>query len=252
MHDSNPDGQVTHGLTDQAMCTQCHREPQYTTDVAQHTHHAPATAGSDCLNCHMPHNSYALFAAIRSHRIKAPSVVASVEHGTPNACNLCHLDKTLDWTAKALSKWYGHEPVKMSDEQRTVAAGVLWMLKGNAAQRAIVAWNAGWAPARKASGDGWLGPYLAKLLADPYGVVRYVAHRSLETATPAGGEEFSYDFLGDRLYLDERAEAAAQRWAIREESGRAELLLDASGRLDTGRFERIYSQRDNRPVSISE
>ena len=28
--------------------------------------------------------------------------------GRPNACNLCHLDRTLGWTEQHLVRWYGH------------------------------------------------------------------------------------------------------------------------------------------------
>lgn len=68
--------------------------PPYTTEVTRHTLHGAGSAGSDCLNGHMPHTSYALFRAIRSHQIASPGVAASARYGTPNACNLCHLDRT--------------------------------------------------------------------------------------------------------------------------------------------------------------
>ena len=32
---------------------------------------------------------------------------ATLATGRPNACNLCHLDKTLGWTAQYLEQWYG-------------------------------------------------------------------------------------------------------------------------------------------------
>ena len=39
-------------------------------------------------------------------RSAVPSVQATLETGRPNACNLCHLDKTLAWTAEYLERWY--------------------------------------------------------------------------------------------------------------------------------------------------
>ncbi len=62
-----------------------------------------------------------------------------------------------------------------------MAGGPLWLLSGDAPLRALVAWSAGWEPAQEASGSDWLAPFVARLLADPYGVVRYVAARSLRT-----------------------------------------------------------------------
>ena len=94
----------------------------------------------------MPPTSYALLKAIRSHQISSPTVAASLETGRPNACNQCHLDKTLDWTAENLQKWYGVPKPKLSKEEKTVAASVLWTLKGDAGQRALMAWSLGWEP----------------------------------------------------------------------------------------------------------
>src|SRR4030095_924696 len=75
--------------------------------LAEHTHHAPSSAGSSCVACHMPFTSYALFTAMRSHRIDNPSAQSTATTGRPNACNLCHLDRSLDWTARTLAKWWG-------------------------------------------------------------------------------------------------------------------------------------------------
>ncbi len=121
--------------------------PPYTTEVTRHTFHGAGSAGSDCLNGHMPHTSYALFRAIRSHQIASPGVAASARYGTPNACNLCHLDRTLGWAQRWLGEWYGQEEVVLSEEQREVSAAVLWVVKGNAAQRVVAGWHSGWAPA---------------------------------------------------------------------------------------------------------
>jgi predicted CXXCH cytochrome family protein len=143
MHDSEPNDQLKRGLEGSASCTQCHTEPQYTSAVATHTHHVTSSPGSDCLNCHMPHTTYALFNSIRSHQIGSPDLAGSVRHGVPNACNLCHLDKTLAWTQEKLVAWYGYEPHELTTEQQRLSAALVWMLKGNAAQRVIVAWHMG-------------------------------------------------------------------------------------------------------------
>jgi len=54
----------------------------------------------------MPHTSYGLLKGIRSHQINSPTVKASLATGRPNACNLCHLDKTLAWSGQKLNEWY--------------------------------------------------------------------------------------------------------------------------------------------------
>ena len=55
----------------------------------------------------MPHTTYGLVKAIRSHEISSPNVRESVTARRPNACNLCHLDKTLEWTNSHMHDWYG-------------------------------------------------------------------------------------------------------------------------------------------------
>ena len=71
---------------------------------------------------------------------------------------------------------------------------MLWLLKGDAGQRALVAWHFGWEPAQQASKTDWMAPYLGHLLADPYAAVRYIAHHSLRDLP--GFTDFAYDFTG--------------------------------------------------------
>src|SRR4029078_8568217 len=111
-------------------CLQCHADEKYAT--RGHTHHEASSSGSRCYNCHMPHTTYGLLKAIRSHTIDIPSVAASVQVGRPNACNLCHGDQTLGWTARYLQEWYSIAPPDLEDDQRNISAAVLWALQGDA------------------------------------------------------------------------------------------------------------------------
>jgi hypothetical protein len=132
-------------------CLQCHAK--YGADIAAHSHHAAASEGSRCQNCHMPHTTYGLMKGVRTHRIASPTVQSTLATGRPNACNQCHLDQTLAWTATWLHAWYGTEQPTLSTDDRQIAASVRWILAGDAAQRALMAWSLGWAPARAASGS---------------------------------------------------------------------------------------------------
>ena len=243
--------QVSAGLDGDAACTQCHEG--IAADVAAHTNHAPASAGSRCYNCHMPYTSYGLLRAIRSHTVTSPSVRESVEIGRPNACNLCHLDRTLAWSADQLRDWYGQSPPDLRAEERSVAASVLWLLRGDAGQRALTAWSYGWEPAQEASGTSWMVPYLGELLGDPYDAVRFIAARSLRTIS--GFETLQYDFTGSR---DARIEAAVGALRAWRNSPRArtrrdpELLFGPDGTLDTGAMRRLFDRRDTRPLFLRE
>jgi len=127
------DDQLSPRAIGSAACVRCHLVG------GDHSHHRAASPGSACENCHMPQTTYGLLKTIRSHQISSPSVQATLETGRPDACSLCHLDKTLAWTAGALDEWYGIPQPALSDDEETVAASVLWLLKGDAGQRAIVA-----------------------------------------------------------------------------------------------------------------
>lgn len=254
MHDSDPVDQLKPTMRTSAACTQCHDESQYTESVEQHTFHASGSSGSNCLNCHMPHTNYALLGAIRTHQIQSPQVASSVQHGVPNACNLCHLDKTLEWVQTHLSQWYDQETVPLEYQHRTTSAVVLWLLKGHAAQRAIAAWHIGWEPAQQASGVHWPAPLVAQLLADPYGVVRYIAQRSLGTLP--GFDRFTFDFLGTESERRAKVREAVRLWLQDQQTSprtadRA-VLIGNDGQLMQSQLESLLQQRDDRPVTIKE
>src|SRR5262249_3186741 len=114
MHKSDPDKQLKQGMNGNRACLSCHQN--YQTNLAAHTHHKTDSSGSLCYNCHMPYTSYGLLRGIRSHQIDRPSVATALKTGRPNACNLCHLDQTLKWTAQHLSEWYGHARPELAED----------------------------------------------------------------------------------------------------------------------------------------
>lgn len=251
MHDSNPDDQLKRGRDGPAACTQCHREERFTSRLTEHTFHAAGSTGSDCLNCHMPHTTYALFKAIRSHQIASPTLTPSVRHGVPNACNLCHLDKTLEWTQRQLVSRYRQPVLGLTEEQRTVPASLLWLLKGHAAQRIVAAWHFGWPPAQQASGTNWLAPFVGQLLADDYGPVRFVAARSLRTLP--GFKDLPFNFLAPAKELSAARGEVLQRWqALPGERPTDKLLFDRTGKLEAAQVARLLKEQDKRPVTIQE
>ncbi len=88
-----------------ALCTQCHTT--IAKNVAAHTHHAANSGGSSCIECHMPRIVTSIHARMRDHSISIPVPENTIRHGIPNACNLCHTNKTADWAAKQVAVWYG-------------------------------------------------------------------------------------------------------------------------------------------------
>ena len=200
---------------------------------------------------HMPHTSYALFKAIRSHRVDSPNVEVSARTGKPAACNQCHLDKTLDWTATKMSKWYGHTKPQLAAEHQTTAASLVWLMKGDAAQRAITAWTFSWDDAKAVSGSDWYAPYLAELLNDPYAPVRFIAFdavRKLELH-----RQLPFDFVGGKRHFAEMRAQVLKDWKRPDTKRRLpELLMRPDGSVDQARLQRLLDQRDNRPITLPE
>ncbi len=252
MHEyEQPADQLDPDFTGNRSCLGCHT--YFQDQITEHTRHTAESPGSECMNCHMPHTTYGLFSAQRSHRIDNPSAQVSVQTtGRPNACNLCHLDETLEWTSRYLSDWYGQPPVELSEGQRSVAASILWALKGDAAQRTIIGWHMGWGPAQEASGRSWLAPYLGQLLVDSYALTRQTAYRSLLTLPGFSG--FEFDYLASRPELKAKADDAMAVWLRVGGADRAEphLLLDEDGRIDLDEWFPIVAERDHRPLRIIE
>jgi Cytochrome c554 and c-prime len=250
-YESNTD-QLKPQMNGSQACLQCHAE--LGKNVSEHTHHAPQSSGSDCLNCHMPHITYALFKGIRSHRIDSPSAAVTAATGRPNACNLCHLDKSLGWTAEKLTQWYGQPTVALSEQQKTTSSAVLMALQGEAGQRVITAWHMGWEPARQASRDDWEAPFLAYLLDDPYAVVRYVSYRSLKKLP--GYQDFSCDFVAPKPRRVQAKNQALEIWQSQSHPSFGDsapaLLLDDRGQLNSPATQELYRQRDDRRVLLLE
>src|SRR4030095_10236748 len=111
-------------------CYQCHAG--FASKLAPHTHHAANSSGSLCYNCHMPHTTHGLLEGIRSHPLHAPTLKSSIDTGRPNACNLCHLDRTLAWTAKNLNTRYRQPVPPIDPEFANTPAAVVWLLRGDA------------------------------------------------------------------------------------------------------------------------
>jgi cytochrome c552 len=236
------------GVGDEA-CLQCHAS--YRANVSAHTKHRAGSTGSSCYNCHMPYTTYGLLKTIRSHQISSPSVKATVDTGRPNACNLCHLDRTLAWTSGYLAQWYGAASVPLSADDRTIAASIVTLLKGDAGQRAIVAQSLGWPTAQRASGGNWMAPYLALLLTDSYDAVRYIAGRSLRTMS--GLEGLQYDFVAGAADRADARVRALRLWRDRRDRRTdPALLINADGTFDAPVIDRLVRERNNRRVHYRE
>jgi len=250
MHKSDPDKQLKEGMLGNQACLGCHQN--YQTNLAAHTHHKADSSGSLCYNCHMPYTSYGLLRGIRSHQIDRPTVASALKTGRPNACNLCHLDKTLKWTAQHLSEWYGQARPKLAEDDGKVSAMVKLLLSGDTGQRALAAFSLGWEPALAASGNDWEAALLAVGLEDRYAAIRFISHRSL-THLPGFGF-FLYDFESDEPQWHESQEKALALWRAGSADlpRREETLTGPGSQINTNLFLQLLEHRNNRPVHLRE
>jgi predicted CXXCH cytochrome family protein len=256
LHRSDPDQQLARNRSGDGACTQCHSEFTDESKRLAHTRHSANSSGSECYNCHMPRTTYGVLKAIRSHQVSSPRVGDQLATGRPNACNLCHLDKTLAWTAEHLTRWFGQPAPSLSAIETNVADGLRLALSGDAGQRALLAWHLGWEPARQASaGPSWIPPVLAQLLDDPYAAVRCIAARSLKATS-----EFvppDYAFAQEPFRRNPVAGAVIERWleSTSKEARPGDLPignLESNPAAMQALFDQLRLQRDNEPVRLRE
>ncbi len=87
------------------LCIRCHDIQKY--DSPSHHFHTPGTTGANCVDCHMTTRTYMGVDVRRDHSLRVPRPDLSVKLGVPNACNQCHTDKSAEWAAEYVVKWYG-------------------------------------------------------------------------------------------------------------------------------------------------
>jgi len=102
-----------------ALCLDCHTKDNaaglYGT-VAEHTHHAEGSAGSQCTACHMPKIEQTIkdnYVSAHTFRFITPG--ESERTGIPNACVSCHAGKSNAWAAAELKKWPTTSPWRVAN-----------------------------------------------------------------------------------------------------------------------------------------
>ena len=101
------------------LCLTCHG-PESTAGprgtLEQHTHHAAASTGSQCVACHMPRIAQTIADVnVRSHTFRFITPAMSERYKIPNACVSCHADRKNDWAAAELRKWENMSPWRMEN-----------------------------------------------------------------------------------------------------------------------------------------
>ena len=103
------------------VCVQCHDDLAPPAIATQHSRH---DASVGCADCHMPRIVQGITKVVRSHRISSPGGPNMVGPAAPNACNLCHLDRTFGWTAAQLAQGWG---IEVTPDRGDHPAGRDWL-----------------------------------------------------------------------------------------------------------------------------
>jgi predicted CXXCH cytochrome family protein len=114
----DPHGTENPGMVREAgngLCLGCHgpngQDGPHAATIEQHTHHTAGSPGSECIACHMPKIAETIGDVnVRSHTFRFVWPTQTEELKIPNACNLCHADKTTEWATAALRSWSDRSP----------------------------------------------------------------------------------------------------------------------------------------------
>jgi hypothetical protein len=152
-----------------AACVRCHTA--LADAGAARAHAGAGHAATTCLDCHMPKLVMGIDRFVRTHRISSPTDRAVLADAGPNACNLCHLDRSIAWTADELARgWDVRLPVATWTRaygDLDAPVGETWLASAQPALRLI----ATHAYARSKLGAAALSK-LAPGLADPLAYMR--------------------------------------------------------------------------------
>lgn len=189
MHGGDPKGMIQPAMRTAAACEGCH--PAIVARPAEHSRHAEGSAGTDCYACHMPKVTYGVMTVHPTHRIQMPDPSRAWRHEMPEACTLCHTDRSARWAAETLRRQQGQSPeVFPTDPAFEVAEAVRTLLSGDVVQRAVAAAALG--DERGATPRPverlWAVPFLLQAMEDDYPSVRRLASRSLAALVARAGE----------------------------------------------------------------
>ncbi|HEY7547565.1 MAG TPA: cytochrome c3 family protein, partial [Blastocatellia bacterium] len=161
MHEGDIKGQIKEENRTNKPCLECHQKFETPADLAKHTGHNADSPASNCYTCHMPRVVYGIMSIHRTHDITIPDPQLTATQNVPNACNQCHLEKSVNWSINAARRLW---PTRFAaaqlsaDEQFDLPEGPRALFAGDALTRALAAEALG--------GDGgspdpeWARPFL--------------------------------------------------------------------------------------------
>lgn len=188
-----------------AVCLKCHQQYQPAEQRVRHTHHPLGSDGARCMNCHMPRINEGVEDVVRTHTIFSPTRADMLEANHPNACNLCHTDKPIDWTLAALKDWYGKSyndaRLAANYSKRSQPVGLGWLDSDNESVRLVAV------EAMTRNRNLWATPRLVDALDDPFLVNRQFAYKGVQDMLNVRLADLGYRFY---MMKEERQKPLAQ------------------------------------------
>ena len=83
-------------------CMPCHAERVQ--NAAEHSRHTENSEGNLCISCHMPMTEFARMRR-SDHSMLPPTPSVTMKYNSPNACNICHVDKDAEWADGWVRQW---------------------------------------------------------------------------------------------------------------------------------------------------
>lgn len=213
LHEGDIKGQIKPENRTDKPCLSCHQQFTQPAQLAAHTGHKAESIGSRCYDCHMPRVVYGVMAVHRTHDITVPDATLTATQLVPNACNQCHLDKSVNWAiAESKRLW----PRRFSSAQPSAddifnqPEGARALFAGDALTRALTAEALGGGGQMKPDAN-WATPFLIEALSDNYPIVRFFAANGLAAFSQQTGQKLPKpDYLATESV---RLSAVEQWWA---------------------------------------
>ena len=188
MHEGDPRGQLRPSMAGDTMCAgACHSALAPAEQARRHAGHDDVR----CVDCHMPRIVFGVRDVHRSHRIEIPRPTRDEEHDRPDACTLCHLDRTTSWAQRAISERAAHAnagtgdaitaPPPSGELANDAGDSAAWRtaLGGDPIARAVVISALG----RSGRSARELGVLVQTMRDDPYPALRHLAWRAFRAGT---------------------------------------------------------------------
>ena len=194
-------------------CMPCHKDKVNNSEA--HSHHKPDSPGNRCVSCHMPTTEFARMRR-SDHSMLPPSPAATIAFKSPNACNLCHKDKTPQWADEWVRKWRPRDfQARVLYRARLIDAArkrdwskLPQMLDYVTSKDRDEIFAASLIRLVRVSGDQRVAPALLKAIEDPAPLVRSAAAEALQSVPTAESFRALVEATGDDYRLV-RVRAAA-------------------------------------------